>query len=407
MLFSEIFFTSVTSLRSNPVRTFLTALAIIIGIGSVIAMLSIGSGAQKLLEEEIKTLGGRILWVSGSQRVRGGVKREYVQLEIKDAEALREYKGFDWEISTEMKERRQIKFGNSNFNAQVGAYWSNFFDLRDFEIEHGRGFTENEDLSRQRVVVIGSDIPKELKTNYKVLLNNDIQINGIPYKVIGVLKKRGSQGWESPDNEIYAPLQTASARIFGSKKLRNIMVKISNDANVEEAMLNIESVMRVQHDIGPGQENDFRINDWFQYRDLEKRATAIFTALLTGIASISLIVGGIGVMNIMLVSVTERTREIGLRKALGATNRVIMIQFITEAVLLCLFGGILGIILGTFLVYIFSFVSVIFGTEFPFFIPINAIIGSLAFSIMVGLFFGIWPAKRAARLDPAVSLRYE
>ena len=186
MLFSEIFFTSVTSLRSNPVRTFLTALAIIIGIGSVIAMLSIGSGAQKLLEEEIKTLGGRILWVSGSQRVRGGVKREYVQLEIKDAEALREYKGFDWEISTEMKERRQIKFGNSNFNAQVGAYWSNFFDLRDFEIEHGRGFTENEDLSRQRVVVIGSDIPKELKTNYKVLLNNDIQINGIPLSLIHI-----------------------------------------------------------------------------------------------------------------------------------------------------------------------------------------------------------------------------
>ena len=306
-----------------------------------------------------------------------------------------------------MKERRQIKFGNSNFNAQIGAYWFNFFDLRDFEIEHGRGFTENEDLSRQRVIVIGSDIPKELKTNYKALLNNDIQINGIPYKVIGVLKKRGSQGWESPDNEIYAPLQTASARIFGSKKLRNIMVKISNDANVEEAMLNIESVMRVQHDIGPGQENDFRINDWFQYRDLEKRATAIFTALLTGIASISLIVGGIGVMNIMLVSVTERTREIGLRKALGATNKVIMFQFITEAVLLCLFGGILGIILGTFLVYIFSFVSAFFGTEFPFFIPLNAIIGSLTFSIIVGLFFGIWPARRAARLDPAVSLRYE
>lgn len=407
MIFSEILFTSLSSLKSNPVRSFLTALAIIIGIGSVIAMLSIGSGAQKLLEEEIQTLGGRILWVSGSQRERGGVKRDYVQLEIKDAEALRDYQGYEWEISTEMKERRQIKFGNANFNAQIGAYWYNFFDVRDFEIEHGRGFTENEDLGRQRVVVIGADIPKELKTNFKAMLNNDIQINGIPYKVIGILKKRGSQGWESPDNEIYAPLQTASARIFGTKNLRSIMVKISNDANVEEAMLNIESVMRVQHDIGPGQQNDFRINDWFQYRDLEKRATAIFTALLTGIASISLIVGGIGVMNIMLVSVTERTREIGLRKALGATNKVIMLQFITEAVLLCLFGGFLGILLGTFLVYIFSFASAFFGTEFPFYIPINAIIGALTFSVVVGLFFGIWPARRAARLDPAVSLRYE
>ena len=407
MLFSEILFTSISSLRSNPIRSFLTALAIIIGIGSVIAMLSIGSGAQKLLEEEIQTLGGRILWVSGSQRIRGGVKRDYVQLEIKDAEALRDYDDFNWEISTEMKERRQIKFGNSNFNAQIGAYWHNFFDVRDFEIEHGRSFTEEEDLSRQRVVVVGSDIPKELKTNYQTLLNNDIQINGIPYRVIGVLSKRGSQGWESPDNEIYAPLKTASERIFGSKNLRSIMVKISNDANIEEAMLNIESVMRVQHDIGPGQPNDFRINDWFQYRDLERRATAIFTALLTGIASISLVVGGIGVMNIMLVSVTERTREIGLRKALGATNKVIMLQFITEAVLLCLFGGVLGIILGSILVYIFSIASGFFGTEFPFYIPINAIFGSLSFSIIVGLFFGIWPAKRAARLDPAVSLRYE
>lgn len=407
MLFSEILFTSISSLRSNPIRSFLTALAIIIGIGSVIAMLSIGSGAQKLLEEEIQTLGGRILWVSGSQRIRGGVKRDYVQLEIKDAEALRDYDDFNWEISTEMKERRQIKFGNSNFNAQIGAYWHNFFDVRDFEIEHGRSFTEEEDLSRQRVVVVGSDIPKELKTNYQTLLNNDIQINGIPYRVIGVLSKRGSQGWESPDNEIYAPLKTASERIFGSKNLRSIMVKISNDANIEEAMLNIESVMRVQHDIGPGQPNDFRINDWFQYRDLERRATAIFTALLTGIASISLVVGGIGVMNIMLVSVTERTREIGLRKALGATNKVIMLQFITEAVLLCLFGGGLGIILGSILVYIFSIASGFFGTEFPFYIPINAIFGSLSFSIIVGLFFGIWPAKRAARLDPAVALRYE
>ena len=407
MLFSEILFTSISSLRSNPIMSFLTALAIIIGIGSVIAMLSIGSGAQKLLEEEIQTLGGRILWVSGSQRIRGGVKRDYVQLEIKDAEALRDYDDFNWEISTEMKERRQIKFGNSNFNAQIGAYWHNFFDVRDFEIEHGRSFTEEEDLSRQRVVVVGSDIPKELKTNYQTLLNNDIQINGIPYRVIGVLSKRGSQGWESPDNEIYAPLKTASERIFGSKNLRSIMVKISNDANIEEAMLNIESVMRVQHDIGPGQPNDFRINDWFQYRDLERRATAIFTALLTGIASISLVVGGIGVMNIMLVSVTERTREIGLRKALGATNKVIMLQFITEAVLLCLFGGGLGIILGSILVYIFSIASGFFGTEFPFYIPINAIFGSLSFSIIVGLFFGIWPARRAARLDPAVALRYE
>jgi len=371
-------------------------------------MLSIGAGAQKALEEEIQTLGGRILWVGSGQRNRGGVKRDWVPIEIKDATALRNFEDFDWEVSAEMKERRQIQFGNANFNANVGAYWSNFFDVRDFEIEHGRSFSEKEDLARERVVVIGADVPKELKTSYRAMLNNELMINGIPYKVIGVLKSRGSQGWESPDDEVYVPLMTASARIFGSKNLRSIMVKIPNDANVEEAMLYIEGVMRVQHDIGPGQENDFRINDWFQYRDLERQATAIFTALLTGIASISLLVGGIGVMNIMLVSVTERTREIGLRKALGATNKVIMLQFIVEAVLLCVLGGIIGVLFGSLLVYIFSYFASTFGdTDWPFYIPISAILGSLGFAAAVGLFFGIWPARRAAQLDPAVSLRYE
>ena len=408
MLLSEIIFTSLASLRGNPVRTILTALAIVIGIASVIAMLSIGAGAQKALEEEIQTLGGRILWVGSGQRNRGGVKIDWVPIEIKDATALRNFEDFEWEVSAEMKERRQIQFGNANFNANVGAYWSNFFDVRDFEIEHGRSFSEKEDLARERVVVIGADVPKELKTSYRAMLNNELMINGIPYKVIGVLKSRGSQGWESPDDEVYVPLMTASARIFGSKNLRSIMVKIPNDANVEEAMLYIEGVMRVQHDIGPGQENDFRINDWFQYRDLERQATAIFTALLTGIASISLLVGGIGVMNIMLVSVTERTREIGLRKALGATNKVIMLQFIVEAVLLCVLGGIIGVLFGSLLVYIFSYFASTFGdTDWPFYIPISAILGSLGFAAAVGLFFGIWPARRAAQLDPAVSLRYE
>lgn len=389
-------------------RTILTALAIVIGIASVIAMLSIGAGAQKALEEEIKTLGGRILWVGSGQKNRGGVKRDWVPIEIKDANALRNFEDYEWEVSAEMKARRQIQFGNANFNANVGAYWSNFFEVRDFEIEHGRSFSEKEDLARERVVVIGADVPKELKTSYRAMLNNELMINGIPYKVIGVLKSRGSQGWESPDDEVYVPLMTASARIFGSKNLRSIMVKIPNDANVEEAMLYIEGVMRVQHDIGPGQENDFRINDWFQYRDLERQATAIFTALLTGIASISLLVGGIGVMNIMLVSVTERTREIGLRKALGATNKVIMLQFIVEAVLLCVLGGIIGVLFGSLLVYIFSYFASTFGdTDWPFYIPISAILGSLGFAAAVGLFFGIWPARRAAQLDPAVSLRYE
>ena len=167
-------------------------------------------------------------------------------------------------------------------------------------------------------------------------------------------------------------------------------------------MVNIEQILRRQHDIGPGVDNDFRINDWSQYSDLRKEATAIFTILITGIAGISLLVGGIGVMNIMLVSVTERTREIGLRKALGATHKAIMMQFIVEAMLLCLLGGIVGVILGAGMFYIFASFQ-----EWAFYIPLGAILGSITFSAAVGLFFGIWPARRAAKLDPALSLRYE
>ena len=179
-------------------------------------------------------------------------------------------------------------------------------------------------------------------------------------------------------------------------------VGISKDANVDEVMMTIERILRAQHDIGPGEDNDFRISDYSQFSDLRRQATGIFTALIAGIAGISLIVGGIGVMNIMLVSVTERTREIGLRKALGATHKAIMLQFIVEAILLCLIGGCIGVFLGTSILYLFASFN-----EWPFAMPFSAIVGSITFSAMVGLFFGIWPARKAAKLDPAISLRYE
>ena len=167
-------------------------------------------------------------------------------------------------------------------------------------------------------------------------------------------------------------------------------------------MMSIEQILRAKHDIGPGEDNDFRISDYSQYSDLRKQATGIFTILIAGIAAISLVVGGIGVMNIMLVSVTERTREIGLRKALGATHKAIMLQFIVEAVLLCVIGGLIGVFLGTSILYLFASLN-----DWPFSMPVSAMFGSITFSAMVGLFFGIWPARKAAKLDPATSLRYE
>ena len=402
MLVEESIKSAISSIKTNGVRSFLTALAIIIGTAAVITVIGIGSSAEKALEQSIDDLGGRTLYVSPGQNRRGAVTQGIVPLDIKDAEALAKNKEHNWRISPTITRNRQIKFNNANINERVGAYLPIHFNVRGYDLEHGRLFTEEENLGRKRVVVIGADVPGELKTSVRGILNNNILIAGVSYKVIGILKEEGSTGWQNPDDELYVPLLTGAQRLFGTDRVDSINVGISNDHNVDAVMMTIEEILRAKHDIGPGEENDFRISDYSQFADLRRQATGIFTALIAGIAGISLIVGGIGVMNIMLVSVTERTREIGLRKALGATQRVIMMQFIVEAILLCIIGGLIGIFIGTSLLYLFASLN-----DWPYALPFSAIIGSIGFCALVGLFFGIWPAKRAAKLDPAVSLRYE
>ena len=402
MLVEESIKSAVSSIKTNGVRSFLTALAIIIGTAAVITVIGIGSSAEKALEASIDDLGPRTLSIFPSQRKRGGVSSGFNPLVIKDAEALAENTEHNWMIAPAMNGNRQIKFRNSNISGNINGYLPINFKVRGFEIGQGRIFTEKENLGRKRVIIVGSKVPGELKTSARQLLNNEILVAGTSYKVIGILKEEGSTGWQNPDDDLYVPLLTASQRIFGTDRLGWINVGISNETNVDYVMMTIEQILRQKHDIGPGGDNDFRINDWSQYSDLRRQATGIFTALIAGIAGISLIVGGIGVMNIMLVSVTERTREIGLRKALGATQKSIMMQFIIEAVLLCILGGILGIIIATSLLFLFTSIN-----DWVFSMPFSAIIGSITFSALVGLFFGIWPARRAAKLDPAVSLRYE
>ena len=402
MLIKESILTALTSIRSNAVRSFLTALAIIIGTAAVIAVIGLGSSASKALDESIEDLGGRTLYVSPAQNRKGAVTKGLVPLQIKDAEALAKFKNHDWKISPTITRNRQVKYLNANINERVGAYLPIHFNVRGYDLDIGRLFNEKDNLARKRVVVIGSKVPSELKTTSKNILNKEILIAGVSYKVIGVLKEEGSTGWQNPDDELYVPLLTGAQRIFGTNNLDSINVGIANDSNVDEIMMSIEQILRAKHDIGPGEDNDFRISDYSQFADLRRQATGIFTALIAGIAGISLIVGGIGVMNIMLVSVTERTREIGLRKALGATHQAIMLQFIIEAILLCIIGGLIGIFIGTLILYILSDIN-----EWPFALPLGAIFGSISFSAIVGLFFGIWPARRAAKLDPAISLRYE
>ena len=402
MLVIESLTTALTSIRSNAIRSILTALAIIIGTAAVIAVIGLGSSASRALDESIDDLGARTLYVSPGQNRRGAVTKGLIPLQIKDAEALAKNNEHNWKISPTITRNRQIKYQNSNINERVGAYLPIHFNVRGYDLDIGRLFNEKDNLGRKRVVVIGSDVPAELKTSAKNILNKEILIAGVSYKVIGVLKEEGSTGWQNPDDELYIPLLTGAQRVFGTNNLDSINVGIPNDANVDMVMMTIEQILRARHDIGPGEDNDFRISDYSQFADLRRQATGIFTALIAGIAGISLIVGGIGVMNIMLVSVTERTREIGLRKALGATHNAIMMQFIIEAILLCVIGGLIGVIIGTSLLYLLANIN-----EWPFALPFGAIIGSISFSAIVGLFFGIWPARRAAKLDPAISLRYE
>ena len=402
MLVRESLTTALASIRSNAVRSILTALAIIIGTAAVIAVIGLGSSASKALDESIDDLGGRTLYVSPGQNRRGAVTKGFIPLQIKDAEALAKNTEHQWDISPTITRNRQIKYLNSNINERVGAYLPIHFEVRGYDLDIGRIFNDKDNLGRKRVVVIGSDVPGELKTTAQNILNKEILIAGVSYKVIGVLKEEGSTGWQNPDDELYIPLLTGAQRVFGTNNLDSINVGIPNDANVDMVMMTIEQILRARHDIGPGEDNDFRISDYSQFADLRRQATGIFTALIAGIAGISLIVGGIGVMNIMLVSVTERTREIGLRKALGASHQAIMMQFIIEAVLLCVIGGFIGVVIGSSVLLLLANLN-----DWPFALPLGAIIGSITFSAIVGLFFGIWPARRAAKLDPATSLRYE
>ena len=321
---------------------------------------------------------------------------------IKDADALIKDQEIKWRITPEIRGSKTLKFGNESISISVIGVSENYLSIQGYEVEEGLFLTERDDLARKRIAIIGSSVGTELKTSSKALIGKDIDLGGVTFKVIGMMKSEGSSGWSNPDEQIYIPLLTAADRLFGRQIVDSIRVEVPNTYSPEEAMISIERVLRREHDIGPGEENNFRINDWSQFTDLQKQATAIFSALIIGIAGISLLVGGIGVMNIMLVSVTERTREIGLRKALGATHQAILLQFLIEAVTLCIIGGVLGVVLGSGIYLLISIWQ-----DWVFTIPFSAIFGSVTFSACVGLFFGIWPARKAARLEPAVALRYE
>jgi putative ABC transport system permease protein len=403
MLFGEIVIVALQSIRANLFRATLTMLGIIIGVGAVITMLAAGAGAQKRIDEQIASLGANILTVNASNFFAGGVSRDRQTLIVDDADSLRSDSRYLDAVVPEMQARGQLKLDNLNTNARLTGTTSEYAQIFNYKLAMGRFFSLAENEERRRVIVLGAEIPERLQTEPDKLLGKTLSVNGQPFEIIGIFESIGGGfGNQSPDASAFIPLRTAEQRVLGRKQLDNINVRVQDGASLERAMVDIERVLRREHKLLPGKPNDFAIVDRREFLATQQEAQQTFTMLLASIAGVSLIVGGIGIMNIMLVSVTERTREIGIRMALGATRFSIMLQFLVESVTLCLLGGLLGIALGTGAA---STLSKLAGWEV--FVSPESVGLAVGFSVGVGLFFGIWPARRAARLDPIEALRYE
>jgi putative ABC transport system permease protein len=400
MLLGETIAVAFQSIRANKLRSVLTMLGIIIGVGAVITMVALGSGAQKAVEDRIAALGANVFTVYAGQGRMGGIRiTDRTILSTDDYEALIRDARLIKAVVPEMQQSLQVKYGNQNSNLNVVGTTPNYIEVKNY----GRMFTRGDDEARQRYAVLGASVPRMLGANPAGMIHQTIQIRGINFEIIGVLSEKGSAGgWGNPDEQILIPLQTAKYRVFGSHRLRSMSIEVADDVPLQQGMMDLERILRREHRIRPGGENDFTIRNQQDILATQQQTTEVFTTLLASIAAVSLLVGGIGIMNIMLVSVTERTREIGVRKALGATRANIMLQFLVEALALCLVGGLLGILAG-----IGAALALSRFMQWNTLISPMAVAVAFGFSALVGLFFGLWPARRAARLDPIVALRYE
>ncbi|HYW31422.1 MAG TPA: ABC transporter permease [Gemmatimonas sp.] len=407
MLYAEVIRVALGALRANKLRSLLTMLGIVIGVGAVIAMDGIGRGAQSAIKARITSLGTTLLTVNpGQVRFGGGIASEAdrARLTMADAQALEDQGELITAIQPEMNRQLQVQYNSRNASTQVIGTTSNYPEVRKYELEAGRMFTSQEDAGKQRLAVLGPAVVTNLGLeNAQALIGESIRIRGIQFTVVGVLKAKGqTTPFQNPDDQVLIPLNTARFRVIGTDRVRSISVLAVNEEKIPEAMAEVQKILRREHRLPREREDDFQIRNQSDFLTTAAETSAVFGSLLAGIASVSLIVGGIGIMNIMLVSVTERTREIGVRKALGATSRNILLQFLIEAVVLCILGGAIGVALGGGGALLLSKVAN-FNTE----ISSQSVILAFAFSAVVGVVFGVWPARRAAKLDPIMALRYE
>jgi putative ABC transport system permease protein len=406
MLIGEIISVALGALRANKLRSALTMLGIVIGVGAVIAVVALGTGAQQAVKDRIAALGTTLLTVSpGQQRGQGvAIAGAQKRLTIDDAKAVDERATNLIAVQPEMRSSQQIVFGNKNANTTIVGTSPNYLEVRKYTLRAGKMFTAADDEGRQRVVVLGNTVLTNLGvTTPEALIGETVRIRGTQFTVVGVLASKGqASAFQDPDDEVLIPIETARFRVNGTDRLNSISALAESEEKIPDAMGDIQRVLRREHRIAQGLPDDFQIRNQSDILATTQETTQVMTYLLSGIAAVSLLVGGIGIMNIMLVSVTERTREIGIRKALGATRFNILLQFLIEAVVLCCLGGVLGIGLGAGGALIMSKTAG-WSTQ----VSTAAIVMAFAFSAFVGVAFGVWPARRAAVLDPIVALRYE
>jgi putative ABC transport system permease protein len=396
------------ALNRNKMRSFLTALGIIIGVGAVIAMVSIGEGAKRGIESRFAAMGTNLLFVTpGSQNQRGVNAGWGSRTTLKEDDAVaigRECPAVLY-ISPSVSARAQTVYGNKNWNTSISGTGERYPEVRNWEVEFGSYFDEAMVKSAAKVCVLGADVKTNLFEDEDPI-GKVVRVKKIPFKVLGVLKKRGeSGGFGSRDDMITIPYTTAMRRLQGIDYIQSCDVRAVSSEALNDAVLQIQDLLRNRHRIAPGSEDDFTVRNMSEIAETAAEATQMMTVLLGSIASISLLVGGIGIMNIMLVSVTERIREIGLRMAVGAREIDILLQFLAEAIVLSLMGGLLGIGFGMGASKLIKKIKMF--SAFNTVVSLESVLLAFFFAAAIGIFFGFYPARKASRLDPIEALRYE